>query len=174
MIPFALPFAIPAVLMAWMPIAATLTLILGAAGANLWFDLTDWRTFAIAAGAGAVALAVGTSGSPWARLGLVVVLVVATNLKTHVDATAKRDAWWRAQIAASSAKAGAILQNGSEEAVATDEDVIAAIRGTDAELASAEKRLADAKRLKVERACLLPAHCLGSNPGAVAGALGLR
>lgn len=186
---FALPFAIPAALVAWVPIAAVLTLVLGAAGANWWLALTDWKTFAIAAGALTIALSIATSGKPWARLAMVALLAATGYLKGHVDGAAQKDQWWRTRIAASSAKVKEVIDKGTAEAIATDDDVIEAIRDTHAKLADAERKLKDAaaaagkppagapgdklvdKAGKVDSQCLLPAHCLG---GGGLGALSVR
>ena len=72
----------------------------------------------------------------------------------------ERDQWWRDQISASSAEVRAAVEVGSKEAVATDAEIIKALRDSDAKRIQAEKDLRKAST-PVDGCPALPARCYG-------------
>lgn len=77
-----------------------------------------------------------------------------------------RDAWWRANIAASSASVRAAIQTGTTAAVAADDDIIRGLKDADDKLTAAEHALEVERRAGQARQadrdqCRVPAHCLG-------------
>jgi len=96
-----------------------------------------------------------------ALVGLAVVAAVAAAGVWYVRA--ERDAWWRAQIAASSASVRAIIESGGEAATATDEDILRGLKDADTKREAAERALADEKtraRDPGRDRCRIPADCL--------------
>lgn len=102
----------------------------------------------------------------FAALALLVALAVAPVWGWHTSR--QRDAWWRAEIARSSAQVRATIKAGAAEAIATDDDLIKALGATDAKLHDAETRLteaawaaaAQAKSSPDDGCAPIPARCL--------------
>jgi hypothetical protein len=69
----------------YLPIVISLAGILTGFGINWWFDITDWQTAAIFAAALVACVYISGSSSPFARLGVVIILVIAGYLKGGVD-----------------------------------------------------------------------------------------
>ncbi len=94
-------------------------------------------------------------------IGLILILALAYGW--HWWAISARDAWWRENIARSSAVADAILHKGATVATATDEQMVEGLKDADEKRRLAEKALRDASSAKPtpnRRECRVPAHCL--------------
>jgi hypothetical protein len=67
------------------PIAVALAGVLAGFGFNYWFEVTDWKSAAVFAGALVACAYIAQSDSPMSRLGIAAVLVVAGYLKGGID-----------------------------------------------------------------------------------------
>lgn len=72
-------------LVRFWPIVMALGGVLVGFGFNYWFELTDWKSAAVFAGALVACAYIAQSDSPMSRLGIAAVLVVAGYLKGGID-----------------------------------------------------------------------------------------
>lgn len=69
----------------FLPVILSVVGVVTGLGLNYWFDITDWQTATIFALALIACVYVAGSSSPMARLGIMVILIVAGYLKGSVD-----------------------------------------------------------------------------------------
>lgn len=72
----------------------------------------------------------------------------------------KRDSWWRAELARSSSAVRGVIETGSKDIEATDEEIINALAQDAKELDAARTKLSTAN-VAVDGCAPVPARCLG-------------
>lgn len=100
---------------------------------------------------------------PLSRVLIGVVVGIAIAVGGVIWVKRDRDAWWRANIAASSASVRAAIAKGGEVATATDADIIKGLQDAEAQRERAERDLREALERKPEAGrdeCRVPARCV--------------
>ena len=94
----------------------------------------------------------------FAAIALCVALLIAPLWGWH--RARERDAWWRDEIAKTSAPVRAVIDAGSKQAEANDLDIIKALGETDGKLQHAEQKLQNAGLVRDDSCPIIPARCL--------------